>query len=59
MSIFIYYVSEHQLPHEVNASHTTLTTYVNQGRMLLKLTVGDIIYVLDGFRTYPNHGPDA
>ena len=33
----INYVSEHQLPHVVNASHTTPTTHVNQVPMLLKL----------------------
>ena len=36
-SVVIHYVSEHQLPHVVNASHTTLTTHINQGPMLLKL----------------------
>ena len=34
--LVIYYVSEHQLPHAVDASHTTPTT-VNQGSELLKL----------------------
>jgi len=33
----INYVSEHQLLHAVNAFHTTPTTYVNWGFMLLKL----------------------
>ena len=37
MTIFIYYVSEHQSPHAVNKFHTTLTTHVNWGPMLLKL----------------------
>ena len=32
----IYYVSEHQLPPVIDASHTTPTTRVNQGPKLLK-----------------------
>ena len=35
--IIIYYISKHQLSHVINASHTTPTTRVNQGPMLLKL----------------------
>jgi len=35
--IIIYYVSEHQLPHIIDVSHTTPITPVNQGPMLLKL----------------------
>ena len=34
---FINYFSEHQLPHAVDASHTTPTIRVNQGPKLLKL----------------------
>jgi len=33
----ISYVSEHQLIHAIDTSHTTPTTHVNQGPMLLKL----------------------
>jgi len=33
----INYVNEHQLPHVIDASHTTLNTHVNQGPKLLKL----------------------
>ena len=36
-SFVINYVSEYQLPHAVDASHTTPTTRVNQGPKLLKL----------------------
>jgi len=36
-SFVINYVSEHQLPHAVDASHTTLTTHINRGSKLLKL----------------------
>ena len=35
--IIIYYVSEYQLPHVIDASHTTPITCVNRGPMLLKL----------------------
>jgi len=35
--LVIYYVSEHQLPPVIDASHTTSTTRVNQGPKLLKL----------------------
>ena len=35
--IIINYVSEHQLPHIIDASHTTLTTHANRGPQLLKL----------------------
>ena len=35
--IIIYYVSEHQLPPVIDASHTMPTTRVNQGLTLLKL----------------------
>jgi len=35
--IIINYVSEHQLFHIVNTSHTMPTTHVNRGLMLLKL----------------------
>jgi len=48
----INYVSEHQLPHIVDASHTTPTTHVDWGPILLKLTERDIIYVLSESRTY-------
>jgi len=34
-SVIINYVSEHQLPHAIDASHTTPITCVNQGLMLL------------------------
>jgi len=37
IAIFINYVSEHQLPHTVKASHTMPTTHANWGHMLLKL----------------------
>jgi len=37
MFAFINYVSEHQLPHVMDASHTTSTTHVNLDPMLLKL----------------------
>ena len=50
--IIIYYVREHQLPHAVDPSHTTPTTRVNRGPMLLKLIEGDIIRALGGSRTY-------
>ena len=33
----INYVSEHQLPHVIDASHTTPITHVNQSPKLLKL----------------------
>ena len=36
-SFVINYVSEHQLPPVIDASHTTPTTHVNQGPKLLKL----------------------
>ena len=36
-SVVINYVSEHQLPHVEDASHTTPTTHVNWGPILLKL----------------------
>ena len=51
--IIINYVSEHQLFHIVNTSHTMPTTHVNRDLMLLKLIERDIIYILGGFRTYP------
>ena len=35
--INIYYVSEHQLSHVIDASHTTPTTHANRGPQLLKL----------------------
>ena len=37
MNSSVYYVSEHQLPHLIDASHTTPTTRINQGPKLLKL----------------------
>jgi len=56
-SVIMNYVSEHQLPHVVNASHTTPTTYVNWAPMLLKLIGGDIVHVLSGSCIYP--GPQT
>ena len=35
--IIINYISEHQLSHAIDASHTTPTSRVNRGSMLLKL----------------------
>ena len=35
--IIINYVSEHQLPHVIDASHTTPITRTNRGPQLLKL----------------------
>ena len=35
--IIIYYVSEHQLPHAVDASHTTPTARVNQCPKLFEI----------------------
>jgi len=43
MSIFINYVSEHQLPHAVNVSHITFTTRLNCGLKLLKLAGGGLV----------------
>ena len=54
----INYVREHRLPHAVNTSHTTPTTHINWGPMLLKLIGGDIVYVLSGSRTYPGPAQD-
>ena len=51
MPIVINYVSEHQLPHVINASHIMLTTHVNWDPMSLKLIAKDIIYVLSGLCT--------
>jgi len=53
----INYVSEHQLSHVANASHTTPTILVNCGPMLLKLIGGDIVYILSGSLTYPGPRP--
>ena len=57
ISIFINYVSEHQLPYVVNVSHTMPISRVNRGLMLLKLISGDIVYVLGGFLHTRNYGP--
>ena len=35
--MIINYVTEYQLSHVIDASHTTPTTHVNRDRMLLKL----------------------
>ena len=51
--IIINYVSEHQLPHVIDISHTTPITNVNRDSMLWKLIDEDIVYVLSGPRTYP------
>jgi len=40
------------LPYVIDVSHATPTTHVNRGLKLLKLTEGDIIHALSGFRTY-------
>ena len=47
MSIFVNYISEHQLPHALNTSHTTPITHINWDPILLKFTDEDIIYVLN------------
>jgi len=52
VQLVINYVSEHQSPHAVNASHTTLTIHVNRHLMLFKLIGWSIVFVLDGFCTY-------
>ena len=36
-SFVINYVSEHRLPHAIDAFYTTPTTHVNQGHILLKM----------------------
>jgi len=46
-TIYYYYVSEHQLPHVIDTSHTMPTTHANRGPMLLKL-----IHALGGSCTY-------
>jgi len=56
--VIINYISEHQLSHAVDTSHTTSTTHVNQGPRLLKSIDGDIVYALSGFRTYPKSQPN-
>ena len=35
-TVYYYYVSEHQLPPVINASHTTSITHVNRSPMLLE-----------------------
>jgi len=58
ISIFINYISEHQLTHVIAASHTTPTSRINWGPMLLKLISRDIVHVLGGFSTYPEPRPN-
>ena len=51
------YVSEHQLPHIIDASHTTPATHVNRDPKLLKLIGWRHIRVLSGSCTYPGSRP--
>jgi len=54
-SVVINYISEHQLSHAIDASHTT-PIYVSRGPILLKLIGWRIVCGLSGSR---NHGPDS
>ena len=56
ITVIINYVSEHQLPPVIDASHTTPTTRANRGPQLLKL-VGDVVHVLGGSCAYPRPRP--
>ena len=55
--LVINYVSEHQLPHAINASHITPTTHINWGPMILKLIGSRHCCILSGSRTYPGPRP--
>ena len=55
--IIIYYVSEHQLPPIIDASHTAPTTCVNQYPKFIEINRRDIVHALGGFRTYSEPRP--
>ena len=55
--INIYYVSEHQLPPVIDASHTTATIRVNKGPKFIEINRRDIVHALGESRTYPGPRP--
>jgi len=57
VSLLLLIVSEHQLSHAINASHTTPTTHVNLDLMLLKLIGWRHYLYLSGLRTYSEPRP--
>jgi len=56
-TVYYYYVNGHQLPHVIDASHTTSITRVNRVLSYWKWSVGDIVHTLGGSCTYPRPWP--